>query len=76
MTSGVSTTAAISVGDTVLDPFVGTGSTMIAAAKWGRNSIGVEVSREYSEMARRRFEKEAGSLFGTATFRFDEPVAA
>ena len=31
------------VGDIVLDPFMGTGTTNIAAAKWGRNSIGVEV---------------------------------
>ncbi len=30
------------VGDTVLDPFAGTGTTLWAAAKWGRNSIGVE----------------------------------
>lgn len=64
------------VGDTVLDPFAGTGSTMIAAAKWGRNSIGVEVSRDYSEMAQRRFEKETGSLFGTASFHFVEPAVA
>lgn len=31
------------VGDTILDPFMGTGTTVIAAEKWGRNSIGVEV---------------------------------
>lgn len=31
------------VGDTVLDPFLGTGTTSAAAAKWGRNSIGIEV---------------------------------
>jgi len=31
------------VGDVVLDPFVGTGTTMVAAAKWGRNSVGVEM---------------------------------
>jgi len=51
------------VGDTVLDPFVGTGTSMIAAARWGRNSIGVEVSRQYAELARRRFEQEAQQLF-------------
>ncbi|OGA18344.1 MAG: hypothetical protein A3H32_07975 [Betaproteobacteria bacterium RIFCSPLOWO2_02_FULL_63_19] len=31
------------VGDTVLDPFMGTGTINVAAAKWGRNSVGVEV---------------------------------
>lgn len=34
-------------GDTILDPFMGTGSTSIAAARCGRNSIGVEVDRHY-----------------------------
>jgi len=51
------------VGDTVLDPFVGTGTIMIAAARWGRNSIGVEVSLQYAELAQRRFEQEAQQLF-------------
>ena len=30
------------VGDTVLDPFAGTGTTLWAAAQWGRNAVGVE----------------------------------
>lgn len=42
------------VGDTVLDPFTGTASTQIAARKWGRNSIGVEVEPTYCEMAQER----------------------
>ena len=35
------------VGDTVLDPFAGTATTNIAAAHWGRNSIGYEIDPEY-----------------------------
>lgn len=35
------------VGDTVLDPFGGTGTTALAAARWGRNSISVEVEEQY-----------------------------
>jgi DNA modification methylase len=54
------------VGDTVLDPFMGTGTTSVAAAKWGRNSIGVEISREYAELARRRFTRDAHNLFSVA----------
>jgi modification methylase len=50
------------VGDTVLDPFMGTGSTNVAAAKWGRNSIGVEVDRTYFEMAVRRMDRETPKL--------------
>ena len=39
------------VGDTVLDPFLGTGTCSIAAAKVGRNSIGVEVEPSYFDIA-------------------------
>lgn len=42
------------VGDTVLDPFMGTGTTNVAAGTWGRDSIGVELHDEYFEMAERR----------------------
>lgn len=47
------------VGDTVLDPFTGTGTTNLAAAKWGRNSIGWEVAEPYFDHAARRLEREA-----------------
>lgn len=48
------------VGDTVLDPFMGTGTTNLAARKWGRNSIGVEVIARYHELARRRLDEKGG----------------
>ncbi len=44
------------VGDTVLDPFMGTASTNIAASRWGRNSIGIEIDPHYFEAARMRLE--------------------
>jgi len=50
------------VGDTVLDPFMGTGTTNVAAAKWGRNSIGVELDRDYFEMAVGRMDAETPKL--------------
>src|SRR5438876_12103805 len=55
------------VGDTVLDPFMGTGTTTVAAAKWGRNSVGVEIDRHYYRMAQKRILEETSSLFSTAT---------
>ena len=55
------------VGDTVLDPFLGTGTTSVAAAKWGRNSIGVEVDPQYFDMASKRVENETSGLFQDAT---------
>jgi len=55
------------VGDTVLDPFLGTGTTTVAAAKWGRNSIGFEIDEHYLKMARKRISEDTSSLFTTAT---------
>ena len=46
------------VGDTVLDPFCGSGTTMLAAAKYGRNSIGVETEAHYCEYIIHRLESE------------------
>jgi DNA modification methylase len=51
------------VGDTVLDPFLGTGTTTLAAAKWGRNSIGLEVDSHYLKLAEDRIAQETSSLF-------------
>lgn len=51
------------VGDTVLDPFMGTGTTSIAAARWGRNSIGCEIDSHYFDMAERRIRDETTGLF-------------
>jgi modification methylase len=50
------------VGDTVLDPFMGTGTTSVAAGKWGRNSIGVEIDPGYFEHAAKRIERDLPKL--------------
>jgi DNA modification methylase len=55
------------VGDTVLDPFVGTGTTLVAALKAGRNSIGVDIESSYISMAKAWLHKEASSFFVNAT---------
>jgi site-specific DNA-methyltransferase (adenine-specific) len=44
-------------GDTILDPFLGTGSTTIAAINSGRNSIGVEVEGSYVKLATSRVRR-------------------
>lgn len=51
------------VGDTVLDPFMGTGSTNLAAGLWGRHSIGCEVEPAYYRLAVDRLNQSEGSLF-------------
>ncbi|MBS0315145.1 MAG: site-specific DNA-methyltransferase [Proteobacteria bacterium] len=60
------------VGDTVLEPFMGTGTTNLAAAKWGRNSIGVEVDPEYFEMSFERLSNGAASLFASRVIATQE----
>ncbi len=57
-------------GDTVLDPFCGTGTTMIAALKAGRNSLGVDIDPEYCRMAAQRLKGEASTLFARAELIF------
>jgi site-specific DNA-methyltransferase (adenine-specific) len=46
------------VGDTVLDPFMGSGSTVIAAKQNHRNGIGIDFERDYCELAMNRILKE------------------
>lgn len=48
------------VGDTVLDPFLGSGSTALAAYRLGRKCIGYDISGEYVAAARRRLAKFSG----------------
>jgi len=41
-------------GDTILDPFLGSGTTLLVADELGRNGIGIELNPEYAAMAERR----------------------
>jgi len=60
------------IEDTVLDPFCGTGTTMLAALRTGRNSIGVEIDPEYCRMAARYLKAENSGLFSAATLFFEK----
>jgi site-specific DNA-methyltransferase (adenine-specific) len=44
-------------GDTVCDPFSGLGTTMLAALKWGRNAIGIELNPMFCSATRHRIAK-------------------
>jgi len=51
------------VGDTVLDPFAGTGTTGIVALREGRRFVGCELNPAYAEMAEQRSREVTPSLF-------------
>lgn len=53
-------------GQTVLDPMSGTGSTLIAALRCGRHSIGIEINPKYAEIAHQLIEEERNALNQTA----------
>jgi DNA modification methylase len=57
--------------DMVLDPFCGSGTTMVAALRAGRSSIGVEIDPEYCRMAARYLKAETSGLFDTAQLMFE-----
>lgn len=52
-------------GQTVLDPFVGVGSTLKACAIENRQGIGFELNPRYVELTKQRLEKEVRTLFST-----------
>lgn len=53
-------------GDNVLDPMVGTGSTVVAALRSGRNGYGVDIVPAFADLARRRAASElGGDLFSS-----------
>ena len=54
-------------GAWVLDPFAGTGSTAIAAKSLGRNCLGIEITKKYSDLANKRIENNLELAFHRKT---------
>jgi len=49
--------AKVPAGATVLDPYAGSGTTLIAALETGRKAIGIEIDERWVEVARHRLER-------------------
>ena len=51
-------------GDVILDPFIGTGTTAVAAKRLGRHYIGIDIDEEYAQIARENVAREEPSVCG------------
>lgn len=60
------------VGETVFDPFAGSGTTSLAAKKLGRNSIGYEINKEFEPIIRQKLEADQLTFGDEATIVFTE----
>jgi site-specific DNA-methyltransferase (adenine-specific) len=64
-------------GDVVLDPFMGSGTTAVAAVRTGRRYLGYDTDESYAKAARERVEAEAAAVLATPpTPRPDKAAAA
>ena len=57
-------------GDTVLDPFVGSGTTSLAAKNLGRSTVGYEINSKFIEMIKQKLDVGVGKMFDNSTVNF------
>ena len=57
-------------GDIIIDPFVGSGTALVAARNLNRHAIGIEINEEYINMAKKRIAPQQRDLFGLFKFEY------
>ncbi len=62
------------VGDTVLDPFLGSGTTTLAARKLDRNSIGIEINSKFLPIIKQKVSINQKDLFDKAEFEIIKKI--
>ena len=62
--------------ETIIDPYCGSGSTLVAAARLGRHFLGIEISADYCKIARERIAlvENQGVLFERTTKMHQEAL--
>lgn len=60
-------------GDIILDPFMGEGTTLVAAKRLGRRAVGIEVEERWCERAVKRLESEEAFPIGDPELPYDPP---
>jgi site-specific DNA-methyltransferase (cytosine-N4-specific) len=56
-------------GDTIFDPFTGSGTVAVVALNHGRNYIGTELNPQYANIAQNRITESGGGLFTEIVLR-------
>lgn len=55
------------VGDTIIDPFMGSGTTSLAAKNLGRNSVGYEINPKFIDIIKQKLEVNVNKMFDNST---------
>jgi len=58
------------VGDTIIDPFMGSGTTSLAAKNLGRNSVGYEINPKFIDTIKQKLEVNTNKMFDNSTVNF------